>query len=71
MARLLTEYDGSQRLGLHAWIAALGASPVDLKPEFRQIQVSGEIQKSVSASGAAIIHRYTRSPGTPFRATNP
>ena len=65
MARLLTEHDGSQRLGLRAWIAALGASPADLKPGLRQIQVSGDIQKSMETSGVAITDRYTRLPGTP------
>ena len=42
----------------------------DRMARLRQIQVSGGIQKSVSAAGVAIIHRYSRSPGTPFRATN-
>jgi len=65
MARLLTEHDRSQRLGLRAWIAALGASLADLKPGLRQIHVSGDIQKSMETSGVAITDRYTRSPGTP------
>jgi len=55
---------GEQRFGWHV------ACDERSHGALRQIQVSGEIQKSVSASGVAIIHRYTRSPGTPFRGTD-
>ena len=63
MAQILTEHDGSQRLGLRAWIAALDAAPADLKPEPGQIQVSGDIQKSMGTSGIATItiHPFTRN----------
>jgi hypothetical protein len=42
----------------------------DRMARLRQIQVSRDIQKSMAASGIAITDRFTRSPGTPFRATN-
>jgi hypothetical protein len=65
LAQFQTERNGPQRIGLRAWIAALDTSPADLRAGLRQIQVSGDTQESMGASGVAIADRTTRSRGPP------